>query len=52
MLICLEILININKQEWDKAYGNLDKIFDVIVDMSKNKEEEHFKAMRYINKIS
>ncbi len=55
VLICLEILIDINKIEVkkEKIYKEMDRIRDIIVeDMNVNKDEEHSKVIKYLNKIA
>ena len=41
------------KKDWEEnVLKDVDRIRDIILDMSKNINEEHEKVMRYVNKIS
>ena len=45
--------MNTIKEEWEKkARKDLDTIRDIILDMNKNRNEVHYKVMRYMNKIA
>ena len=55
VLICLELLLkmNTNKAGWvEKAHKDVDRIKNIILDMNKNRNEEHVKVMKYLNKIA
>ena len=45
--------MNANKEKWEeKVHKDMDRIRDIILDMKKNRNEEHEKVKEYINKIA
>ena len=55
VLICLEVLMKQSntKEKWDqKIHQDLDRIRNIILDMNKNRNEEHEKVRKYMNKIA
>ena len=45
--------MNANKEKWEeKVHKDMDRIRDIILDMKKNRNEEHEKVIKYMNKIA
>ena len=43
---------NTQAERYENVHKDLDRIREIIVDMYKNRNEEHGKVMRYMNKIA